>query len=373
MFLAKGECGFLAMILLVSGLVFLACDAGDDEYEGDEAGECSDSTDNDGDGLADCDDEGCQGSPLCREADGDADSDGDTDADADGTPDGYKRVGEIFLTERVELGATQSRGWARFEYVPDRVELNCGQVTETFGHCTLTRGVEPTCPPCGADEVCDWDEWCNSRCRPLNPEPPTCDPPCQTDQVCWWNEDHTAGECMDIPPLPLRAGTISVTGGSTQATVTCTPSEPGEYTASWDIVTESDWWAAGDTLYIEAPGDTFPAFSMDLPAPGVPELTTDTSAWTLATFDGSAPVDVTWIPASGDFRIGIEVGDSRGLRCVTDDDGSFTISTEALEAMDWEGSELNIMIMRMSSTVVNDGEDGEVTGSVGTWTNVQVQ
>lgn len=35
-------------------------------YEGDDAGECSDGLDNDGNGLVDCDDAGCRGSPLCK-------------------------------------------------------------------------------------------------------------------------------------------------------------------------------------------------------------------------------------------------------------------------------------------------------------------
>ena len=35
------------------------------EFEGDDAGECSDGADNDRDGTFDCDDEGCQGSPDC--------------------------------------------------------------------------------------------------------------------------------------------------------------------------------------------------------------------------------------------------------------------------------------------------------------------
>lgn len=353
-----------------------ACDGGGgdvDEYEGDEAGECDDGVDNDGDGRDDCDDEGCQGSPLCRAAEGDADADADTAGDADGDTSGYKRVGEVFLTEHVELGSTKSRGWSRFQYVPDRVELDCGQEREVFGHCTLTRSVMPNCmPPCGAGEECDWDEWCRAICSSPEP-PPTCDPPCQADQVCWWNEDQTAGQCLDAPPLPLHPGTITVTGGSTQGIVTHTPDAQGMTDGSWDVITESDWWAAGDTLHIEAPGETFPAFSMDLPAPEAPEITTDTSTWNLATFDGSASVPVTWTPGSGDFMMRISLGHNDDLLCITEDDGSFTISADALESLSWAGSDLDIMLMRLSSTAINEGEDGEVTGSLGTWTSVQVQ
>ena len=51
-----------------------------DSYEGDEAGECSDGADNDQDGLFDCDDEGCAGSPDCA---GDDDDDDDDSSDDD--------------------------------------------------------------------------------------------------------------------------------------------------------------------------------------------------------------------------------------------------------------------------------------------------
>jgi|TARA_B100001964_G_C14218854_1_gene594211 thiol-disulfide isomerase/thioredoxin len=60
---------FLACMLLLTGCL------GDDEdsdttivlYEGDEPGECSDEADNDKDGLFDCDDDQCSGSPACKE------------------------------------------------------------------------------------------------------------------------------------------------------------------------------------------------------------------------------------------------------------------------------------------------------------------
>ena len=44
-------------------------------YEGDELGECTDRADNDRDGLFDCDDPGCEGSPDCT---GTGDDDDDT-------------------------------------------------------------------------------------------------------------------------------------------------------------------------------------------------------------------------------------------------------------------------------------------------------
>ena len=56
----------LLALLLVAG-----CDA-EVEVEGDEPGECSDQTDNDQDGAADCDDDGCAADGACTGDDDDS-------------------------------------------------------------------------------------------------------------------------------------------------------------------------------------------------------------------------------------------------------------------------------------------------------------
>lgn len=93
---AGAECGFTS-----TGSCFVVCDCPDGEgvtfditgespedYEGDEAGECTDGADNDRDGLFDCDDEGCRNGPDCDAVDsaadtatGDAGDGGDEGAD----------------------------------------------------------------------------------------------------------------------------------------------------------------------------------------------------------------------------------------------------------------------------------------------------
>ncbi len=63
--------------------------------EGQNAEDCRDGADNDGDELFDCEDPGCEGSPDCEgeetgdppEGDADTDTDADTDADADADTD----------------------------------------------------------------------------------------------------------------------------------------------------------------------------------------------------------------------------------------------------------------------------------------------
>jgi hypothetical protein len=52
------------------------------DYEGDDAGECSDDADNDRDGLVDCDDPGCFGTDTCSDSDDDDDSAPDDDDDS---------------------------------------------------------------------------------------------------------------------------------------------------------------------------------------------------------------------------------------------------------------------------------------------------
>ncbi len=86
-------------LLLASLLAAVGCfddkpdDSGAPEYEGDVAGECSDGADNDRDGLYDCDDPDCAGSPDCdedtgettpTEVEGDAEGECDDGDDNDG-------------------------------------------------------------------------------------------------------------------------------------------------------------------------------------------------------------------------------------------------------------------------------------------------
>lgn len=78
--------GWLRRIVMIPALT-LACGDGpagtdaDVQLEGDDAGECSDSADNDRDGAFDCDDADCTGSSDCSHEDDDSDGDGLLDLD----------------------------------------------------------------------------------------------------------------------------------------------------------------------------------------------------------------------------------------------------------------------------------------------------
>jgi len=64
------RCMVSCLTALVIAVWAAGCgEGGAPEVEGDEPGECSDGTDNDGDGLIDCDDDGCAESPACECAD----------------------------------------------------------------------------------------------------------------------------------------------------------------------------------------------------------------------------------------------------------------------------------------------------------------
>lgn len=71
------------LLLLLSGLL-IACEE-KDRVEGTEPGDCTDGADNDGDGLFDCDDDGCTGSPDCSDEDTEDVSDSDDGDDSDTT------------------------------------------------------------------------------------------------------------------------------------------------------------------------------------------------------------------------------------------------------------------------------------------------
>jgi hypothetical protein len=81
---------------------FLACGGTEkeEEYEGDAAGECSDAADNDRDGLFDCEDDGCAGSPDC-----DGQDTGSSDTGSEDT--GISDTGEDTGTEETCVAPTE--------------------------------------------------------------------------------------------------------------------------------------------------------------------------------------------------------------------------------------------------------------------------
>lgn len=82
--------------------------AGGRDYEGDDAGECTDRADNDHDGKFDCDDEGCANGPDCKKSEGD--SPGECSDRADNDRDGRFDCDDPGCAGSLDCGAKRSSG-----------------------------------------------------------------------------------------------------------------------------------------------------------------------------------------------------------------------------------------------------------------------
>jgi hypothetical protein len=78
----------LILLMMALGLLLPGCGPeAEEEVEGDEPGECADGTDNDQDGVADCDDSGCGADAACAGDDDDDAADDDDVVDDDDVAD----------------------------------------------------------------------------------------------------------------------------------------------------------------------------------------------------------------------------------------------------------------------------------------------
>ena len=177
----------LAVILSILLALFVSgCDdEEEEEIEGDDAGECSDEADNDQDGLFDCDDDGCHGSPACDGGDADADSDvdadvdADTDADADADEDGPPQE----CVEEDDPACDDDN-----PCTDDSCDVEAGEcVNEDSDEGTDCEGTLF----CADGETCDGDGNCDPESGTFHCEED--DNPCNT-VVC----DEDAEECLDI-------------------------------------------------------------------------------------------------------------------------------------------------------------------------------
>lgn len=120
-------------LFLLFCLFGLSCGAGDvakdddtserSPGEGRSANDCRDGADNDGNGLFDCDDPGCMGSPDCpTEADTDTDTDTDADSDADADTD-------TDTDTDADTDADTEPYSRRFEGEGAEVRHDCGEVS----------------------------------------------------------------------------------------------------------------------------------------------------------------------------------------------------------------------------------------------------
>ena len=188
------------------GLVFVvACGSVTARREGTEVDDCVDRADNDGDGRFDCDDEGCAGSPDCRDVGG---GDAGTDMrDAGADPEvgnlcvppvglecdegtwcvpnpAMEGLGNCELFGPGEHGdecvvqadcaapmICVETGVCRRSCAVATAERDCATVTADS--CTLLPGgalvgwCDRFCTVFGNDPACPAGEWCDGRCRPV--------------------------------------------------------------------------------------------------------------------------------------------------------------------------------------------------------------
>lgn len=261
------------------------------------------------------------------EVDGQVDAEFDSDADDDEPP--RRRSGFVVVTEgRSEAGDVNSSVVARFRF--HRHVTWCGYNFELFGDCYL-----------------------------FSANVPDCEPPCGEDQICSWNDDCSLASCVEpVDPVELfDAGPISVLGATYQDDVTCTTVD-GAYVC--DLDGEADFWEAADTVVISALGATYPGFSVEVVAPSPLLVTTDVTAWTLASFDGTSPVIVEWEATAPASAVEISFStDMVTLSCLSPDRGYFVVPADGLGELG-EASEVHVSVVRSNAGIDHEGLDGEV-------------
>lgn len=117
--------------------------------------------------------------------------------------------------------------------------------------------------------------------------------------------------------------------------------QDANFVATGDVNTaeQPSAWGAGDTMRLTATGGDLPAFDFSAVVPEVPTLTSQNLA-TLGQYEWTIhldePLELTWIPISGEVQMMLSQLDSNGvqqgaLRCVfPGEDGAATISAETL-------------------------------------------
>jgi hypothetical protein len=122
-------------------LVLIGCGGDDAPAEGTTAGDCSDAADNDADGLFDCDDDGCAGSPDCVGTDENAAPSGAAIAIEPAAPADADDLRCVIVTE-----ATDPNGDAvTYAYAWTKNGADAGLTTDTVSEALTTGGDTWTC------------------------------------------------------------------------------------------------------------------------------------------------------------------------------------------------------------------------------------
>lgn len=124
-------------------------------------------------------------------------------------------------------------------------------------------------------------------CQLLRKVNPFCDPPCTGGDVC--SQDQ---QCVPFPS-GLGAGQVTITGLTTPVAID--PDTQANYQA---LDVDHPPFSPGTPILLHAAGDQVVSFDLD--GIGVEPLVVADTSWPLV--DGD-PLEITWTPASGDWRI----------------------------------------------------------------------
>ena len=315
--------------LFATTLCTIACDPGggsggdtdgatDGDTESDESGGGGGPGGNDSVGTTSGsgEDTDADDSDSAGDTDGDdSDSAGDTDGD---DPPEDQAYGVITLAEAHPSGGGTASGSVSAFFLPDS-DLHGTACTETVAGCEIS--VLPDCPAgCGEDQYCGFDGDCESTCQDI------CDAECEDDEVCYFAAPGQAA-CREIEDFD--AGALAFSGTTTP--ITLFP----PYTS--DGFDSGSPFLPGSDVTVSASGATdagLEAFEASFTATTL--LESEIGDISAADAYGAGDMPVVWDAGSDDIIVSLTVssldGDYGTVTCNVDDEGSFDVPRQAIEA-----------------------------------------
>jgi len=155
----------------------------------------------------------------------------------------------------------------------------------------------------------------------------------------------------DMPASSLAAGSITVTGTTSDVTLAQTNGSSSPYYASSQV--PADLFTAGATLTVTATGAVVPAFTGGVVAPQpLADVVFPDS------ISRAAPATITWTAGTSDtmwFLVASADATPGGMLCKAPDNGSFTLTTNAIGLLPPAVTQLTIVAYRMNEVPVTAG------------------
>lgn len=155
----------------------------------------------------------------------------------------------------------------------------------------------------------------------------------------------------DMPASSLAAGSITVTGTTSDVTLAQQNGPNSPYYSN--SATPADLFAAGATLTVTTTGAIVPAFTGDVVAPQpLADVVFPDS------ISRAAPATFTWTAGTSDtmwFLVASADATPGGMLCTAPDNGSFTLTTDAIALLPPAVTQLTIVAYRMNEVPVTAG------------------